>query len=76
MSTVQETLSTIEPRRRLEGQRRRDRTLGIVMLAPALTYITLLVAVPFALAVVLSVTNSSAGSLEFSFVGLQKPARS
>jgi len=39
------------------------------MLAPALTYITLLVAVPFLLALVLSVTNSSAGSLDVSFVG-------
>jgi multiple sugar transport system permease protein len=39
------------------------------MLAPALTYIVLLVAVPFLLALVLSVTNSSAGSLDVSFVG-------
>ena len=41
------------------------------MLAPAVLYITLLVAVPFLLALFLSLTNSSAGSLEFSFVGLQ-----
>jgi multiple sugar transport system permease protein len=41
------------------------------MLAPALVYITLLVGLPFLLALVLSVTNSSAGSLDFSFVGLQ-----
>ena len=53
------------------GQRRRDRVLGAVMLAPALTYIILLVGLPFLLAVFLSVTNSSAGSLDFSFVGLQ-----
>jgi multiple sugar transport system permease protein len=39
------------------------------MLAPALTYITLLVAMPFLLAVALSLTNSSAGSLDVSFVG-------
>ena len=51
--------------------RRRDRRLGAAMLAPALVYITLLVAVPFLLAVLLSLTNSSAGSLDFSFVGLQ-----
>jgi multiple sugar transport system permease protein len=57
--------------RALEGLRRADRTLGIIMLVPALTYITLLVAVPFLLALFLSLTNSSAGSLEFSFVGLQ-----
>ena len=41
------------------------------MLAPALAYILLLVGLPFLLALVLSVTNSSAGSLDFSFVGLQ-----
>jgi multiple sugar transport system permease protein len=70
MTTEQQTLTTVRPRP-LEGQRRRDRVLGLVMLAPALAYITLLVAVPFVLAIVLSVTNSSAGSLEFSFVGLQ-----
>jgi multiple sugar transport system permease protein len=70
MNTADRTLSA--PRARpLEGQRRRDRTLGILMLAPALTYISLLVGLPFLLALVLSVTNSSAGSLEFSFVGLQ-----
>jgi multiple sugar transport system permease protein len=53
-----------------QGLRRADRALGVAMLAPALVYITLLVAVPFLLAVVLSLTNSSAGSLDFSFVGL------
>jgi len=41
------------------------------MLAPALVYIILLVGLPFLLALILSVTNSSAGSLDFSFVGLQ-----
>ncbi len=50
--------------------RRSERVLGTLMLAPALVYIVLLVALPFLLAVVLSLTNSSAGSLEFSFVGL------
>lgn len=48
-----------------------DRTLGVVMLAPALVYIAALVGLPFLLAVFLSLTNSSAGSLDFSFVGLQ-----
>jgi multiple sugar transport system permease protein len=43
----------------------------MIMLAPALVYISLLVALPFLLALFLSLTNSSAGSLEFSFVGLQ-----
>src|SRR5438132_5340283 len=54
-----------------ETIRRADRRLGVLMLAPALIYIALLVAVPFLLALFLSLTNSSAGSLEFSFVGLQ-----
>jgi multiple sugar transport system permease protein len=50
---------------------RRDRRLGKLLLAPALAYIFLLVAMPFLLALFLSLTNSSAGSLDFSFVGLQ-----
>ena len=41
------------------------------MLAPAVLYIALLVALPFLLALFLSLTNSSAGSLQFSFVGLR-----
>jgi multiple sugar transport system permease protein len=51
--------------------RRSDRRLGVAMLAPAVLYIALLVALPFLLAVFLSLTNSSAGSLQFSFVGLR-----
>jgi multiple sugar transport system permease protein len=54
-----------------ETLRRSDRRLGIALLAPALLYIGLLVAMPFLLALFLSLTNSSAGSLQFSFVGLQ-----
>ena len=50
--------------------RRIDRVLAAALLAPALLYIALLVGLPFLLAVVLSVTNSSAGSLDVSFVGL------
>jgi len=50
---------------------RRDRRLGRILLAPALLYILLLVAIPFLLSLFLSMTNSSAGSLDFSFVGLQ-----
>ena len=59
---------TAKPLRTLS---RVDRTLGIVMLTPALVYIGALVGLPFLLAVFLSLTNSSAGSLDFSFVGLQ-----
>ncbi len=54
-----------------EGLRRLDRLLGVALLAPALSYIALLVAVPFLLALVLSVSSSSAGSLDISFVGLR-----
>jgi multiple sugar transport system permease protein len=57
--------------RRSDGLHRAEQALGIAMLAPALAYIVLLVALPFVLAVVLSLTNSSAGSLDFSFVGLR-----
>ena len=39
----------------------RDRRLGKLLLAPALAYIFLLVALPFLLALFLSLTNSSAG---------------
>ena len=55
-----------------ETIRRSDRRLGVAMLAPAVLYITLLVALPFLLALFLSLTNSSAGSLQFSYVGLRK----
>ena len=54
-----------------ESIRKSDRRLGVLMLAPAILYIAALVGLPFLLAVFLSLTNSSAGSLEFSFVGLQ-----
>ena len=52
------------------GLGRRDSRVGVVLLAPAIVYICLLVGLPFALAVLLSLTDSSAGSLDFSFVGL------
>jgi multiple sugar transport system permease protein len=54
-----------------QGVSQADRVLGVAMLVPALTYIALLVGLPFLLAVFFSLTNASAGSLEFSFVGLQ-----
>src|SRR5438552_7494716 len=54
-----------------ESIRKSDRRLGVIMLAPALTYIAVLVGLPFLLAVFLSLTNSSAGSLQFDFVGLR-----
>ncbi len=66
------TVITAAPTARAgETIRRSDRRLGVLMLMPAVLYIGLLVAIPFMLAVFLSLTNSSAGSLQFSFVGLQ-----
>jgi multiple sugar transport system permease protein len=65
------TLTTPAPAKPGPNHRRRERALGVLLLAPALTYIVLLVALPFLLAVALSFTNSSAGSLDVSFVGLQ-----
>jgi multiple sugar transport system permease protein len=59
------------PARPLRTLSRVDRRLGVAMLAPALVYIGALVGLPFLLAVFLSLTNSSAGSLDFTFVGLQ-----
>src|SRR6266542_4666066 len=70
-------MDTVEPavapasRRAPDTMSRRDRRLGKLLLTPALAYIFLLVALPFLLALFLSLTNSSAGSLDFSFVGLQ-----
>jgi multiple sugar transport system permease protein len=61
------------PRGARTGRRRRwrrDRALGAALLSPALLYMALLVGVPLLLAVLLSLTNSTAGSLSFSFVGL------
>ena len=49
----------------------RDDVLARLLLAPALVYVIALVAVPFALAIVLSFTAATAGSLELSWVGLR-----
>ena len=70
METV-EALATPALTKAADALSPRDRRLGKLLLAPALAYIFLLVALPFLLALFLSLTNSSAGSLDFSFVGLQ-----
>src|SRR5206468_2724520 len=56
---------------RLAGARGRARedVLGVAMLAPALVYVILLVGVPFMLAILLSFSNATAGSLSFGWVG-------
>ena len=48
------------PRRTLAD---RADVLGVAMLAPALAYVILLVGVPFVLAILLSFSNATAGSL-------------
>ena len=52
----------------------REDLLGAAMLAPALTYVLLLVGVPFVLAIVLSFSNATAGSLSFGWAGLRNYA--
>lgn len=53
----------------------RSELLGKIMVAPALIYVLLLVGVPFVLALVLSLSETTAGSLSFQFVGLRNFAR-
>ena len=52
----------------------RDDVLGAAMLAPSLAYVLLLVGLPFLLAIVLSFTDATAGSLRFGWVGLRNYA--
>jgi len=47
----------------------REDLLGVAMLAPALAYVLLLVGVPFVLAIVLSFSTATAGSLSFGWAG-------
>jgi multiple sugar transport system permease protein len=56
-------------RRRTAGDR--EDLLGRLMLVPALAYVILLVGAPLVLAVLLSFTSATAGSLTFSWVGLR-----
>lgn len=60
-----------------EGLRLADRSdrLGALMAAPALLYVLVLVGIPFILALILAVSESTAGSLSFQFVGLRNFAR-
>ena len=52
----------------------RDDVLGAAMLAPSLAYVLLRVGLPFLLAIVLSFTDATAGSLRFGWVGLRNYA--
>ncbi|WP_324668235.1 carbohydrate ABC transporter permease [Geochorda subterranea] len=49
----------------------RAELLGWIMLTPALLYVVILVGLPFVLAITLSFSTATAGSLSFSFVGLR-----
>lgn len=68
---------TVHSSARRGGLRLADRAewLGALMLTPALLYVVVLVGIPFVLALVLSLSAATAGSLSFSFVGLQNFAR-
>jgi multiple sugar transport system permease protein len=52
----------------------REDLLGVAMLAPALAYVILLVGVPFVLAIVLSFSTATAGSLSFGWAGFSNYA--
>jgi multiple sugar transport system permease protein len=52
----------------------KEALLGRLMLAPALLYVIALVGVPFGLAVLLSFSSATSGSLDFSWVGLRNYA--
>ncbi len=49
----------------------REGLLGRLMLAPALAYVILLVGTPLVLAILLSFTSATSGSLSFNWVGLR-----
>lgn len=53
------------------GWQDRPGLLGTLLLVPALVYVAALVAVPFALAILLSFTSATSGSLSFNWVGLR-----
>ena len=62
----------VTPRRTLAD---REDLLARVMLTPALLYVLLLVGLPFVLAILLSFSAATAGSLDFTWVGLRNFAR-
>ena len=72
---VTETGQLLRPRGPSGRLSDRPGFLGSIMLAPAMAYVALLVAVPFVLAIVLSFSEATAGSLSFRFVGLRNFAR-
>jgi multiple sugar transport system permease protein len=65
--------AAVAVRRRTAGDR--EDLLGRLLLAPALVYVILLVGAPLVLAVLLSFTAATAGSLSFTWVGLRNFAQ-
>ncbi|MDR5695031.1 MAG: sugar ABC transporter permease [Armatimonadota bacterium] len=67
---AQETMTAAPVLRRRTVADRED-LLGRILLTPALLYVLLLVGVPFVLAILLSFSRATSGSLAFSWAGLQ-----
>lgn len=66
MGAVSATSTMMRPRRRFQSQR----ALGTIMLVPAISFIALLVGGPLVLAIWLSLSDATGGSLSGDFVGL------
>lgn len=69
-SAVPEVTEVVRPRRRAHF-RDREEWLGPLLIAPAIVYIVLLIAVPFVLALLYSVSDVTVGSRSLEFVGLR-----
>lgn len=69
MSTHASTTAT--PPRQARRLLENDKWLGRCMLAPAITYITLLVGFPFLLSIYYSLSDATVGSYALHFVGLE-----
>jgi multiple sugar transport system permease protein len=71
---LQTPLAPLVPAFRRRTLADREGVLGRLMLAPAVVYIILLVGTPLLLAVLLSFSSATSGSLTFSWVGLRNYA--
>jgi multiple sugar transport system permease protein len=69
--------AVVEPPRRLNGRYLTDneRFLGWVFLLPAITYIILLIGVPFVLAIAFSLADVTVGDTTLNFVGFENFTR-
>jgi multiple sugar transport system permease protein len=64
-------LAAVAPRRRWQDTFEERRFLAPLLIAPAVVFIFLLVGLPLALAIYISLTDATAGSLSGDFVGLR-----